>query len=56
MMKNPIFELENGGSTYTRVNTVEVFSHVRAWGNNLFFLQKGTIISHITISDSANLK
>ena len=37
-------------------SNIEVFSRVRAWVNNLFFLQKGMIMSHITISDSTKLK
>ena len=30
MMKNPIFDLENGGSTYTRINTVSLRKELRA--------------------------
>ena len=35
MMKNSIFDLENGGSTYTRVNTVHKgdWRRITNWGN-----------------------
>ena len=34
-MKNPIFDLENGGSTYTRVNTVHSTERQTRYGSYL---------------------